>query len=275
MKKIKILFLILLSLSLFSGCIQVNTKVNLNKDGSGTVEESFLMKSTVVKMMKDFVLAFDSTKTNDFNLFNEDELKDKASNYGEGVTYKSGEKFSSEGYEGYKVTYAFSDINKLKLNLSPEDKVPFGEEITTKENGSDEETLNFNFTKGDPSSLVITLPKPEEKSEDATTVVQDSSATMDTTMNTDQLQKVMDMFDGMKISLSINLQDQIKETDASYVNGSNVTLMEIDFSELIKNKQIIEDLNKSKPESLEKFKEIIGDVPGIKIETKEKVTIKF
>jgi len=275
MKKFKILLLVFLSLTLFSGCIQVNTKINLNNDGSGTLEETFLMKSSFVKMIKDFALSFDSTKKDEFKMFNEDELKDKASSYGEGVTYKSGEKFSSEDYEGYKVTYAFSDINKLKVDLSPKDKVPLGEEVENKDNKSEEGTLNFKFTKGDPSTLVIVLPNSETQKEDTSTFIEDSSATQDSAMSSEQLQYVMNMFDGMKLSLELTFKDKIKETDASYVNGSDVTLMQIDFSELIKNKQVIEDLNKSKPESLEKFKEIIGDIPGIKLETKEKITIKF
>ncbi|MCK7525813.1 MAG: hypothetical protein MZV64_53495 [Ignavibacteriales bacterium] len=45
-------------------------------------------------MMKEFAMAFDSTKTEEFNMFNETELKDKASNYGEGVEYVSGEKIA-------------------------------------------------------------------------------------------------------------------------------------------------------------------------------------
>jgi hypothetical protein len=275
MKKIRILLLVFLSLTFFSGCIQVNTKVNLNNDGSGTIEETFLMKSSFVKMIKDFALSFDSTKKDEFKMFNEDELKDKAANYGEGVTYKSGEKFSSKDYEGYKVTYAFSDINKLRINLSPEDKVPLGGEVEKNEDESSENSLKFNFTKGNPSTLVINLPIPEAQNEDTSSSIEDSSATEDSTGSSDQLQNVINMFDGMKLSLSLNINEKIKETDATYVNGSDITLMEIDFSELIKNKQVVEDLNKSKPESLEKFKEIIGDIPGIKIETKEKVLIKF
>jgi hypothetical protein len=110
MNRLKLLLFVLLPVIFISGCIQVNTKVNLIKDGSGTIEETFLMKSSVVNMMKEFVLTFDSTKTDEFNMFNENELKDKASNYGEGVKYKSGEKFSVEGYEGYKVFYSFSPI---------------------------------------------------------------------------------------------------------------------------------------------------------------------
>jgi hypothetical protein len=51
--------------------------------------------------------------------------------------------------------------------------------------------------------------------------------------------------------------------------------MQIDFAEIIKHKDVLENLQKSKPETMEQFKEAVGDLPGIKVEFKEQVTIKF
>lgn len=273
MKKFKLLLLALLPMILFSGCLHFTTKVNLNQDGSGTIEEVFLMKSSVVSMMKEFILSFDSTKAEGFDLFKEDELKTKASNYGEGVQYVSGEKINSDGYEGFKVIYSFKDINKIKINPSPEDKIPLGEELGEGNEGSVDDNLKFTFKKGNPSTLVINFPEPDKSIPDSSG---DSEYEMDdSTTNADQMQKLMEMFDGMKMGISLNFNGKIKETDASYIDGSEITLMEIDFSEIIKHKDILENLEKSKPETLEEFKNIVGDLPGIKLETKEKVTTKF
>ena len=82
MKKIKYLALGAIFFTFLNGCLQVDTKVNLNSDGSGTIEETVVMKSEVINMMKEFAMAFDSTKSEEFNMFNEEELKNKASNYG-------------------------------------------------------------------------------------------------------------------------------------------------------------------------------------------------
>ena len=97
----------------------------------------------------------------------------------------------------------------------------------------------------------------------------------DSVMDNAQMEKVIEMFDGMKIAMSIRFSDDIDETDASFVDGSNVTLMEIDFAEIIKHKDVLENLQKTKPETMEQFKEAVGDLPGIKVEFKEQVTIKF
>ena len=273
MKNIKYLFVGFFFMLFLSGCLQVNTTVNLNKDGSGTIEEIVMMKTDVINMMKEFVMAFDSTKGEDFNMFNETELKSKESKYGEGVSYVSGEKIIIKGYEGFKAVYAFNDINKVKLNPSPEDKVPFGDDLEQPEDKAVDDILKFNFQKGNPSTLVINFPKPNADEKDLTET--ENTEIEDSVLNNDQMDKLIEMFDGMKMALSLNINGNIEQTDAAFVDGSKVTLMEIDFAEIIKHKDVLENLQKSKPETMEQFKEAVGDLPGIKIEFKEQVTIKF
>jgi hypothetical protein len=273
MKTLKLLTIGFVLTVILSGCLQVNTRVNLNKDGSGTIEETVLMKNEMIKIMKEFAVMFDSTKTEEFEMFKEEELISKASNFGEGVKYVSGEKFSIEGYEGYKVVYAFTDVNKIRLSPSPDDKIPFGDDLNKDEEKAVDDYLKFNFTKGNPSTLVINFPKPQIEDE----VKQDSSFTPveDSTFNDETQQKFIEMFDGMKIALHFNFKDEIDETDASFVDGSEVTLMEVDFSEILKHKDVIKNLQSTQPKTMEEFKEVIGDLKGIKIEFKEQVTVKF
>lgn len=273
MKNLKLLLTGFILTILLSGCLQVNTKVNLNRDGSGTIEETVVMKNEMIKMMQEFAVMFDSTKTEKFEMFNEEELKSKASNFGEGVKYVLGEKFTFEGYEGYKVVYAFTDVNKIKLSPSPDDKIPFGDDFNKDEEKAVDDYLKFNFTKGNPSTLVVNFPKPQMEEE----IKPDSNYTPvdDSTFNDQTQQKFIEMFDGMKIALRFNFEDPIDETDASFVDGSEVTLMQVDFSEIIKNKDVLKKLQNSEPKTMEEFKEVVGDLEGIKIEFKEQVTIKF
>ena len=273
MKSVKLFFLAIFASAFLSGCLQVDTKISLNNDGSGTIEETVVIKSTVINMMKDFAMAFDSTKANDFDMFKESEIKDKASKYGEDVKYISSEKVVVDGYEGFKALYSFADINKVKINPSPEDKMPFGDEFKNKEEKPVDDDLKFNFTKGNPSILVIDFPKP--KMDDEVDTDSTYTAVEDSAFNEDALQKITEMFDGMKINVSLNFNHPIVETDASFVDGNKITIMQVDFSEVIKHKDVLENLQKTKPETMEQFKEAIGDLPGVKIEFKDKVTIKF
>jgi len=272
MKYIKYLVVGIVFSMFLTGCLQVNTTVNLNKDGSGTIEETVMMKDAVINMVKEFAASFDSTNSEEFEMFNEDELINKAQNYGEGVKYLSGEKVKIKGYEGFKAVYSFSDINKIKLNPSPEDKVPFGDALGEDEEVANDDLLKFDFKKGDPSTLVINFPKPqiEDKSE-----TEETTEFEDSTFSEEAEQKMIEMFDGMKMALYFNFKDNIDDTDASFVDGSQITLMEIDFSEIIKNKEVFKNFQSAKPETLEEFKEVVGDLEGIKIEFKDQITIKF
>jgi hypothetical protein len=205
MKKIKFVLAGLITITLFSGCLQVDTKVNLNQDGSGTIEETVLMKTEFINMMKEFIAAFDSAKTEEFNMFNEDILKERVSDFGEDVKYVSGEKFSIPGYEGFKALYSFTDINKIKLNPSPEDKIPFGENTAESEDTTtDNDFIKFKFSKGNPAVLEVDFPKPQHKSSDD---VEDTSEYEDSTFNNQELEKLTGMFDGLKISTFINFNN--------------------------------------------------------------------
>ncbi len=257
MKLTKFLIVGIVFSMFLSGCLQVNTTVNLNKDGSGTIEEVFVMKTEVINMMKEFAMAFDSTKSEGFEIFNETELREKAAKFGEGVTYVSGELVQKDNYEGYKVIYSFTDINKIKLNPSPEDKVPMGNDLGEVEEETVDDLLKFNFKKGNPSTLVIDFPKPqiEDKLE-----TEETTEFEDSTFSQEAEQKMIEMFDGMKMALYFNFKDGINETDASFVNGSEVTLMEVDFSEIIKNKEVFKNFQNAKPETMEEFKEVVGDI---------------
>src|SRR5690606_4875122 len=105
--------------SLFlAGCIQIETKVNLNKDGSGTVEETVLMGNEMVQMLNEFITGFssDTTKPEEFKIYNEEDLKERETEFGEGVTLLSSSEYTTETQQGYKVVYSFSDISKLKID---------------------------------------------------------------------------------------------------------------------------------------------------------------
>ncbi len=271
MKKLKLILPAFFAVILLSGCLQVDTKINLNQDGSGTIEETVMIKESVLNMMKEFIVMFDSSKANEFEMFKESELQDKAANFGEGVKYISGKKIVTDDLEGFKALYSFEDINKLIINPSPENKVPFNNELNEEE-APVENNLKFNFKKGSPSILTIDFPDTEKDES-----YNDSSdfEEQDSTFNESVKQKIIEMFDGMKINLTLNFNKPIIETDASFVDGDKVTIMQIDFSDIIKHKDILENLDRQKPETIKQFKDAIGDLPGVKIEYKDKVTIKF
>ena len=55
---------------LLSGCIEMSTRVLVEKDGSGKVEQTFLMKTEIVEMLKNM-----GQSDEPFELYSEEELE--------------------------------------------------------------------------------------------------------------------------------------------------------------------------------------------------------
>ena len=272
MKYFKILFVLLLPFTLFTGCLQVDTTVKLNKDGSGTIEEKVMMSDMVVQMMNQFMNSMpdSSGKKQEFKLFKEDELRDKASEYGEGVKYVSGKEVSKDGWQGYKAIYSFKDINNLRMDTDPNKKVDIDE--GSGEGGSETENdfFSFRFKPGNVAELTIDRPDVPMNKETET-----NESNVDSMQNQPLNDQIIKLMDGMRVKISLQPQGNIVSTNASYVNGSEVTLLDVNFSELLKNKEDLDKFKKNPPKTLDEMEAIVKNIPGMKIELQKAVSIKF
>jgi hypothetical protein len=166
MKKFnQLLALVILSV-LLAGCLQVETNIQVNKDGSGTINEKVLFSKTFVNMIKEFAQSFDdstSTDSEKFSIFKEEEIKADAKDYGEEVKYVSHKLISDEKWEGYQAIYSFDDISKVKITPDPDSKVAIGDEGS--EIPPEEDYYFFKFVKGDTPELIIDRPEIQLSSE--------------------------------------------------------------------------------------------------------------
>lgn len=266
MKQIKLTILLFIPVILFSGCIKVNSNVIINKDGSGILEEQVLMSDMVITMMNEFMSSFqDSTSApEEFKLFKEDELKTKASEYGEGVKYVSGEEIKIDGWQGYKAIYSFEDLNKIKMETDPNTKVE-----NPQNDGQVTEYFSFKFVPGDIAELIIDRPDLSSKNQDEEISVETDSENQELDDN------LIKMMDGMTMTISLEFNGEIVETNASFVDGSKVTMLDIDFSEILKNKESLELFKKNPPDNLDEMKAIVENIPGMKVEFQKPVIVKF
>ncbi|MGH2569406.1 MAG: hypothetical protein ACRDGA_13795, partial [Bacteroidota bacterium] len=109
------------SLIVLSGCLQLQRVVTVKPDGSGTIRERVVLKSQMAIMMISLAKQMKGEgKKKDEGIFDEGELREKASTMGEGVTYLSGKKLPQEEGEGYEVVYAFEEINKVLMSDTPD-----------------------------------------------------------------------------------------------------------------------------------------------------------
>lgn len=262
MKSIKLLSVAILSLVIFSGCLKVNTKVKFNKDGSGIIEETVLMSDAVVALMNEFMSSFQdsSSAPEEFKLFKENELRDKSLEFGEGVDYISGEEIVFEGWEGYSAVYSFEDINQITIATDPNDKIESG-------TLGDKEHFSFTFTPGIISELIINRPEISLTDMEVNTEVNNDNTQLD--------DKFINLMEGMEVKILLEFEGGIVETNAEYVDDNKITLFDIDFSKLLKNKNSLKMLKNNPPESLDDMKKLIEIVPGIKIDFQKPITVKY
>jgi len=263
-------------LLVFSGCIEVKTVINVNDDGSGTIEETIIMSDKVIEMVKGFSAAFtsDSTQQPEFGIFDEKNLMERAGSFGSGVVYLSGEKIQEGNKEGFKALYSFRNLNEISLSKIPQNQIPLGiAESVAKD-------FTFKFIKGSPSEIIILMPSLEDslRNEEETDSAEYSSADSlngesdgDSTFTEEALELMKDL----QISLALITEGSIVETNAAYVDGSEITLFEFDFNKLLNNKENLQELMKLQSHDPAQIKEIIKNIPGIKIETAREISVKF
>jgi hypothetical protein len=270
MKKIKSLFVFILLPLLFSGCLQVETTLFVKKDGSGTINEKVLFSKTFVNMIRDFAQAFqDSSSTEEFNLYEEENIIGDAKDYGDNVVYVSHEKIDNDNWEGYQVVYSFDAVSKIKIAPDPDSKIDLEEEAVSNE--LHKEFYFFKFIKGDTPQLIIDRPDIELSS--------DSNENADSTgyeQNEDEEgEEYVKLMEGMKIDILVQVDGEIENTNATYVDGSKVTLFQMDFGEMMKNKEAFKEFKRNEPNNIDELKLYLDKLEGIKIEVEKPITINF
>lgn len=266
MNRLKILFLFFIAVTLLTGCFKVETTVIINKDGSGKIFQTVLMSKTFVEMISQFAGSFgDSSQTEEFSLFDEEEFIESAEEFGSGVQYVGGGEVSEDEWEGFRAEYRFDDLNKIRLEPEPDDKVSIGMEEQDVE--EDEEYFFFKFIKGDVPEVIIDRPEIEPDFNDEETEVEDS--------NDDLNEEFLKLMEGMRVDIALEFEGEIVETNATHVEGSRITLLSVDFGEIVKNKETLEILKENQPDDIEDLEAFVDKIPGMKLELKKPVSVKF
>ena len=267
MKALKIFVLLALSLALM-GCFESIVLLRVNKDGSGTIEETVVISDAFMELMKSF--GGEEEGEEEEEPINEQELIDKAASMGEGVRYVSAEPVKTDRGSGYKAIYSFSDINDVRINQNPGENVsppPMGGE----EEGPVEEWLRFNFRGGKTATLEIIYPRDMEMEQEE----EPSEGEADMDSNPEMMEMMRELYQDMHIRIAVEVNGEIAETNASYVEDSTVTLMDIDFAKILQDEEKFKELMNANPSTVEEMKELVKDNPGIKVEIQDSIRIRF
>jgi hypothetical protein len=280
MPRIKILCMAVLAFFL-TGCIQSNTLIRVNPDGSGFVEETVLFSAMLIESMQSLSKKMEEgdSKDKDKNKkedkdFIKKQIKDaqaKIMQLGPDIKFVSAAPVKTETMRGYKAIYSFKDINKLSINQNPSDKTEKSED--QKDHASKKkEMLLFSFNKGPVSTLIIQMPgkgdtpKTEKpKTEKKQTPEEEASAA--------EMMKMF--FKDMVVRIDLEMAGAIVKTNATYRDKSRITLLDMEFGKIFENKDVFAKLNKAQPKTIEEMKSIVKDIKGLKIELNNPVVVEF
>ena len=149
--------------TLATGCINAVTTIRVKPDGSGTIEQTVAMKAEAAEQFAQMAAGFGGAakagaKAGPPELFSEQEMKDAATKYGEGVTFVSSKPVKTAEYVGRVATYSFTDITKVRISEKP--PTPKGGMEAPGPQAAPED-VSFKFTKALTGHSVVTVVFPE------------------------------------------------------------------------------------------------------------------
>jgi ribosomal protein S20 len=289
MRRAIILSLALLSIVL-SGCIQSNTVIRVNPDGSGVVEETVLLSPLLVASMQnlarkapdeasaDMAAGKGKEKTEDpggggdYIKKQIEEAKAKIEAQGSDIKFISAVPVKTETMTGYRTVYSFRDINKLSINQNPSDKTGKGDPKTDKA-GKKKELLMFSFARGAVSTLTVRMPERDDKANKKDKLKTESKKTPEEEAAAAEALKMF--FKDMSVKIDIEVTGAIVGTNATYRDKSRITLLDMEFGKIFENKEAFDRLSKAQPKTIEEMKTIVKDIKGLKIELNNPVVVDF
>jgi hypothetical protein len=261
-------------LALFtSSCLENTSTIRLNKDGSGTITEETLFSAEATAMMAQMAAGGGEDPTSKFA--DEAKAAESAKKMGEGVTVEKVEKLDKDGRKGGRVTYKFKDINQVKfyygdaMSDAGKDMGPPGDAPDGAAAKVETKPMTFKYEGG-----VLTLVNPDQKPADEAKKPGGDAPDDAEEPDPQSLAMMQQMFKDMKMTLKVEFPDGIAESTATHVAGNTVTLIEMPFGKLMADPANLKKLEGMKDSSPAEVADAFKGVEGLKIETKDSVTVK-
>lgn len=253
-----------LALLALPSCLENETTISLNKDGSGTVTEKTLFGAQMVAMFEQMA-GFGGPEAGNESplakLQDEEAHKIRAEEMGEGVTFEKMEKLEENGKKGVRVTYKFKDINKLKA--APGNSMEGMSDDVAEEDKS--EPVKFTYEDG---KLTFKMPQPEQEEES-----KDADPAADAEME-GMAAMAKQMMGDMKMSMKLVVPSGIVETNATFHEGDTITLMEMNMAKVMeKDENFNKFMKLSNNSDQTKTLNALKDIEGVKVEAKPEVTV--
>ena len=289
MKYLRLLVLFSLPL-LLSACVSFESVLSLKPDGSGTITQTTMMSRKAVEQMASMANtfgakgdahgSFDKTVN---EMFSEKQARQQMAKLGEGVTFVSYAPASTAEAAGMKAVYSFKDISKLKLDMKPGGNLA----QTGLQGGEAEKSLpTFHFQRLENGHSLLTIPlgsldtaaDPKSKKVIINDDLADMSKKGDGTPDPAAMEMFRQMLGGMKIRMVIEVEGKLIETNCPFVEKNQMTLLNIDFDEVLKtfnDPAKLQGMLGKKPGSLAEAQALMKDLKGIQAPLVSEIRIEF
>jgi hypothetical protein len=273
MRVLRALTITLLATTL-SACLTSTTSVKVKPDGSGTIETTTTIAAAALAQLKTMMSGFGGKDAGSpaKDLFSEADLRRAATKMGEGVTFVSSTPIKTAEAEGVRAVYAFTDVSKLRLSQTP--SAMEGASGMMGRGGQPApaaaDDIRFRFAReGGTSVVTLLFPEPKPPATPDAKPAQAPSAPADPA----QLEMIKTLFAGLHIDIGLDVDGRIIKTNAPYVTGNRVTLVEMDFSQLMNNPTAIAGMQSVK--SIEDAKTVLKGMKGVKVNLDREVRVEF
>jgi hypothetical protein len=255
----------LLSLALASGgCFQMMTVVHVKGDASGTIDQRLVFSPAALSRMKQFAMLGGSNGRS-IDPLSEEQARADAAALGPGVTLVSSTPINDETGQGRASVFAFADINHLRVN--PQPAAPGG--VTVRADGIDSrgKAITFSLAKQGNGNALLTIVVPLPELPTGGLLSQEKAA------RPEQLAMLKQMFGGARITIAVEPAGTLVHTSSPFVDGSRVTLLDVDLDQLLQDDTLLPRLQAAK--SADEMKAILQEAPGVKINFDRMITIEF
>lgn len=245
-----------------AGCLNSTSLIRLKPDGSGTLEQTMLVNAAALEGMLGTMGGGQGKPSVD--VLNETSFKQSAERMG--MRPVSLTPVTEGSFRGARALYAFDDITAVRLDQD----APMPGRGPSRPAAS---PVTFGLQRNGATS-VLTIEVDEGTTAEATGKAQEAPDVE--SIDPATMQMLRTMFDGFRIAIDLEVEGTIVETNADYVNGSRVTLVDLDLPAALKDESALKALQgKIQPGmTLSDLRPYLKDLPGVKV-NHPKISIRF
>ena len=229
-----------------SGCFQLSSVLSVRPNGSATLRDEVTLSG------------FGLMALQEADAFDEATFEDRAGRLGPGVRVASVERRD----DGFTVTYAVDDVRTLAYTAP---------DMGASDGAEGQFPMTFGFAEGESATLDIRLPKPAPSKPDT-----GDAAPVDAAQQAQALAMMRAMMSESRISMVVEIDGTVEETNATYAEGTTITLVDLPMGPFMDALADRPDLMTADgPPDPATVAELLEDTPEVMIQKPGTVRVRF